>query len=398
MANPYALTISGVNGGENLLTLPSTSAPTTPYVDLGSITLTQSSDGGGGSISFDVIESKVPTAGPWWRSNAVHDNAMIRLYDDRLAKSQVILPAVSNAARTGTTATITTSSAHNLYTGQSITLALSSGPTGYTALNGTWTITGITVTTFTFTTGTSGTITSGAAAGTITITPAIFLGYLTDISASLIGGLGTRASVGGDDVDGWLDKTLVRSGRQSTNTGQSVGDWSIGDSTQTDRDAINKILKRISEQVTDTATLQLLDTSVISGTTRAIYSGTARTIGRIDLRAGTLRQALEQVSQLSAGIASAAYRYWVDTTGRLNYGPVTAAPLYADAPFEIVTDPASVNPTGTSGTATSKILAAGLQVTLDHSEVVKGIFVRAANTQIAYDKYGTPAKIGRAHV
>jgi hypothetical protein len=114
MANPYALTVSGVNGGENLLTLPSPSAPTTPYVTLGSISLTQSADGGGGSLSFDVIESKVPSTGAWWRSGAVHDNAMIRLYDDRLAKSQVILPAVSTAARAGTTATITTNIAHNL--------------------------------------------------------------------------------------------------------------------------------------------------------------------------------------------------------------------------------------------------------------------------------------------
>ena len=227
--------------------------------------------------------------------------------------------------------------------------------------------------------------------GTITITPPIFLGYLTNISAELLGGLGSKASVSGDEIDGWLDKTLVRSGRQSINTGQSVGDWSIGDSTQTDREAINKILKRISEQVTDTTTLQLLDTSVISGTTRAIYTGTARTIGRIDLKAGTLQQALEQVSQLSAGIAQAAYRYWVDTTGRINYGPVSAAPLFADAPYEIVTDPASVDKTGTGGTASSKILANNLSVTLDHSNIVKGIFVRAANTQIAYDKYGTPA-------
>lgn len=391
MANPYALTVSGVNGGENLLTLPSPSAPTTPYVTLGSISLTQSADGGGGSLSFDVIESKVPSAGAWWRSGAVHDNAMIRLYDDRLAKSQVILPAVSTAARAGTTATITTNIAHNLYTGQALTLTLSSGPTGYAALNGSWTITGITSTTFTFTTGTSGTITLGAAVGTITITPPIFLGYLTNISAELLGGLGSKASVSGDEIDGWLDKTLVRSGRQSTNTGQSVGDWSIGDSTQTDREAINKILKRISEQVTDTTTLQLLDTSVISSTTRAIYTGTARTIGRIDLKAGTLQQALEQVSQLSAGIAQAAYRYWVDTTGRINYGPVSAAPLFADAPYEIVTDPTSVDKTGTSGTASSKILANNLSVTLDHSNIVKGIFVRAANTQIAYDKYGTPA-------
>jgi hypothetical protein len=75
--------------------------------------------------------------------------------------------AISTVARTTTTATITTSSAHGFIVGDSITIALTSGPTGYAALNGTWTITtSATATTFTFTTGTSGTITSGAAVGT----------------------------------------------------------------------------------------------------------------------------------------------------------------------------------------------------------------------------------------
>jgi len=75
--------------------------------------------------------------------------------------------AVSNVARTGTTATITTSTFHNYTAGQSVTIALTSGPTGYAALNGTWTITApVTSNTFTFTTVTSGTITSGAAVGT----------------------------------------------------------------------------------------------------------------------------------------------------------------------------------------------------------------------------------------
>ena len=76
--------------------------------------------------------------------------------------------AVSLAARTTTTATITTSSAHSIAVGDSVTIALSTGPTGFAALNGTWTVTAVaTSTTFTFTTVTSGTITSGAAVGTI---------------------------------------------------------------------------------------------------------------------------------------------------------------------------------------------------------------------------------------
>jgi hypothetical protein len=73
---------------------------------------------------------------------------------------------VTTAARTGTTATITTSPAHGFAVSRSVTVALTSGPTGFAALNGTFTITNVTATTFTYTTGTSGTITSGAAVGT----------------------------------------------------------------------------------------------------------------------------------------------------------------------------------------------------------------------------------------
>jgi hypothetical protein len=78
--------------------------------------------------------------------------------------------SATNVARTGTTATITTIGVHGFAIGQSATVALTLGPTGYTALNGTWTITGTpTPTTFTFTTVTSGTITSGTAFGTVAV-------------------------------------------------------------------------------------------------------------------------------------------------------------------------------------------------------------------------------------
>jgi hypothetical protein len=76
--------------------------------------------------------------------------------------------AISLAARSGTTATITTSAEHSVAVGDSVTIALATGPTGFAALNGTWTVTTVpSTTTFTFTTVTSGTITSGAATGTI---------------------------------------------------------------------------------------------------------------------------------------------------------------------------------------------------------------------------------------
>lgn len=94
-------------------------------------------------------------------SNAPTNDPYFRTYNGTYFKATVSL-----AARSGTTATITTSPAHGFASGRSVTVALTSGPTGYTALNGTFTITGVTTNSFTYTTGTSGTITSGAAVGT----------------------------------------------------------------------------------------------------------------------------------------------------------------------------------------------------------------------------------------
>ena len=66
-------------------------------------------------------------------------------------------------------ATITTTGMHPFADGQRVTVALTSGPTGYASLNGTWTIFSTpTSGTFTITTDDNTTITSGAAAGSAT--------------------------------------------------------------------------------------------------------------------------------------------------------------------------------------------------------------------------------------
>lgn len=75
-----------------------------------------------------------------------------------------ISKTISNSQRTGTTATITTSTAHGFEAGDSVTI---SGTNGNAPLHGTYTITTVpTTTTFTYTTATSGTITSAADTGT----------------------------------------------------------------------------------------------------------------------------------------------------------------------------------------------------------------------------------------
>ena len=97
-------------------------------------------------------------------ANAAYARAVITI-----ETVSAVLPAPTLAARALTTATITLGFVHGLNIGDTITVALTSGPAGYAALNGTWTVTGTpTTTSFTFTTVTSGTITSGAAAGTVT--------------------------------------------------------------------------------------------------------------------------------------------------------------------------------------------------------------------------------------
>jgi len=94
MANPFTLIVAGVTGagaGGDLLTLPAPTATTTPYVDLGSLTATLSGDGGGGSMSFDVIEPKTPSGtSPWWRSGTVYDNARVQFFDSRYSATTPI--------------------------------------------------------------------------------------------------------------------------------------------------------------------------------------------------------------------------------------------------------------------------------------------------------------------
>ena len=305
MANPFSLIVAGVDSGANLLDLPAPSATTTPYVDLGSLTLTLSGDGNGGSMQFDVIETKTPVAGPWWRSGAVYDNARVQFFDSR-----------------------------------------------YSA------------------------------------TTPLFLGYITGIDARMLeNGLGSRATVTCEDADGWLAKTIVRNGTTGIRATSFVDSFTLGSSTSTDRDIINGLLARVHTLVNDATTRQILDTSVISGSTRAIYTGSAQTIGKQTFKATTLQSALDQVAEAAGGIADVQYRYWIDGDARLNYGPKTAAPTYANAPAEIVTDPASVQ-TGSASTVT-RLLACDLTVNLDHSDIVKGIFVQADSAYARYDNNQT---------
>ena len=308
MALPFQLYIAGATGaggGNNLLAFPAPSAPTEPYVDLGSVTLTMSGDGNGGTMSFDVIQPKTPVAGPWWRSGGIFDNARVRFFDTRYSAS---VP--------------------------------------------------------------------------------LFLGFTTNIDARMLeNGIGTRATISVSDVDGWLQKTIIRNGKTGIRATSFVDSFTLGTSTSTDRDIINGLLARVHDQVNDATTRNFLNTAVISGSTRAIFTGTARTIGKQTFKATTLQSALDQIAEAAGGVAAIQYRYWIDNSARLNYGPKEVAPTYADAPAEIVTDPASVQ-TGSASTVT-RLLARDLSVNLDHGDIVRGIFVQADSAYARYDSNQT---------
>jgi len=213
---------------------------------------------------------------------------------------------------------------------------------------------------------------------------AIFLGFIANTSATLLpNGLGTRCTVNVADADTWLEKTIVRKGFVGANIKQMVGPFSRGNTTTTDRDLINVVLGKIYDQVNDATTRQLLDTSIITGSTRAIYTGSAVTIGRQTFKPASLTSILDQIAEEASGASGLVYRYSVDGSGRLNYGPVAAAPAYATAPLEIVTDPASV--TVGSGSSASAMLPRNFTVDVDHDQIVNGIFVQAANTRARWD-------------
>ena len=305
MANPFSLIVAGVDSGANLLDLPAPSATTTPYVELGSLSISMAGDGSAGGMNFTVIQPKTPVGGPWWKSGSVYDNARVQFFDSRYSAS---VP--------------------------------------------------------------------------------IFLGFITNIEGELLeNGLGTRATVQVAQASAWLQNTIIRNGTTGIRATSFVDSFTLGSSTSTDRDIINGLLARVNTQVNDATTRQILDTSVISGSTRAIYTGSAQTVGKQTFKATTLQSAIDQVVEESGGLAAVQYRFWVDSSARLNYGPVTAAPSVATAPAEIVTDPASVQ-TGSTGAAT-RLLARDLRVNLDHDNIVKGIFVMADSAYARYDSNQT---------
>jgi hypothetical protein len=121
--------------------------------------------------------------------------------------------SVTNVVQTTTTATITTAAAHGYTTSDVVSIALLTGPTGYAALNGTFTVASApTSTTFTITVPT-GTITTGAATGSVIL--GTDFASIYNFSLSITTGVGMVTALDGSitaataALTGVLDATLT---------------------------------------------------------------------------------------------------------------------------------------------------------------------------------------------
>lgn len=87
MPGPWELRVDGINSGNDLFVLPAYTSPTTPYVLPESVSISQAANGGGASISFEVIQQSTVGGTPWFSTNTFPDNARVRFFDTRFASS-----------------------------------------------------------------------------------------------------------------------------------------------------------------------------------------------------------------------------------------------------------------------------------------------------------------------
>jgi hypothetical protein len=85
MPFPWELRVDGINSGANLLDLPAYTSPTTPYVLPESLSISQAANGGGASISFEVIQPNGGGGTPWFSTNTFPDHCRVRVFDTRFS-------------------------------------------------------------------------------------------------------------------------------------------------------------------------------------------------------------------------------------------------------------------------------------------------------------------------
>lgn len=82
MPSPWELRVDSLNAGADLFTLPAYSAGTTPFVLPETVSITAAANGGGASISFEVIQPNT-NGTPWFATSIFPDNSRVRFFDTR---------------------------------------------------------------------------------------------------------------------------------------------------------------------------------------------------------------------------------------------------------------------------------------------------------------------------
>jgi len=385
VVDPNAAPLPGANGSgtaRDLIALPTGEQQSLPRVSLESFSITSSGSSSGSSMTFSISQPDVTTT-----------------------------YAITNVSGNGTTVTYT--AANKLSVGSVVTIT-GVTPSGYNLTKAT--VASASSTQFTVTNAQTGAYTSG---GTVAIVPffmamadmapirfydtrysatePVLLGYVTNVQAKMRA-LGIEVQVTGADPINWMDKILVRKGKIGT-ARQSVGTITLSTTARaSDKATINELLYYVDLR-SDAATRRLINTSAISGSgktaVRALFPGYSPSPA-VNISAevkqlpvSTLRGAMDTVSEAAGGFDTIARKYWIDGNGRINYNSRTA-PSQATAPFEIVTTASEVNPTGSNGTATSKIAASNIQVQYDHEQVIKRAFLRCGDFDSALDDATDP--------
>lgn len=201
-----------------------------------------------------------------------------------------------------------------------------------------------------------------------------FLGYITKIDVALAeSGLGTRASVTAAAASTFLDKIIVYKGRLVTGTKNDyTGNFLIGSGSSTDQAGVTALVAKADAAMAfSTGTSgRTANRLIVNTNTTPAYTGTAVAVGQLLMVPGTLRACLDNIKDAAEAVDGEQRRYWVSSSGRINYARLgTATPTYATAPFKVVTT-ATYSPYG-SASAAATLQVRDLQVSLDHEVIVK---------------------------
>lgn len=247
-------------------------------------------------------------------------------------RTSIITHTITNSYRTGTTVTITTSAAHNLATGNSVSIT---GTNGNPSIEGTFTITGVpTTTTFTYTTPTSGTITSAPDTGTV------------DLLSS-----GKTATITTADAHGFIPgETVTISG---TNGNSDLhGTWTIDTVPSTTTFTYTTTTRGTITSAADTGTAKVfgispstitknITNSARSGTTALITTSTNHGFcaGQVVTIAGTNGNPSLEGTWTITGVPSATtFTYTTSTSGTITSAADTGTAVVVGTSISRVTN------------------------------------------------------------